>query len=263
MRRVLGAVGTLTAGILALVAAPSPSAFAANQPKISFCHRTASYSNPYVLDTTDGNSIIKAGHGDHTGPIYPNLGTDGKWGDIIPPFDYDGGHFNGLNWPEGQAIVEGGCDVDITEPPETTTTTAPPGSTTTSIVAPPESSTTSSSTTSTTHPGSPPTTSPIEPPLPPVENGQIPPSEAVVVDPGGKVVDLGPLNEQERQGVAQEIASSTPSTTTTSPPSTIPGATTPKTGEPFRLEEIVAGVLVALGLTGLLALRIKRRVQSP
>jgi hypothetical protein len=89
-------------------------AFAAQQEKVSFCHRTDSESNPYVAQSDDGNSIISHGHGDHTGPIFPKEGPDGKWGDIIPRFDYDGGHFPGLNWTvEGEEILNAGCDVDL------------------------------------------------------------------------------------------------------------------------------------------------------
>ena len=53
-------------------------------------HRTAATDNPYGPNaiTVDGNSITgPAGHAEHTGPIFPATGPDGKWGDIIPAFD--------------------------------------------------------------------------------------------------------------------------------------------------------------------------------
>ena len=52
-----------------------------------------------------------------------------NWGDIIPPFTYTndrGGSsvYEGMNWStDGQAVWNGGCEVDLTEPPEETTTT--------------------------------------------------------------------------------------------------------------------------------------------
>ncbi len=100
---------------------------AAQQPaaeKVSYCHRTASVVNPYNLKTTAVDSIVKQGHGSHTGPVFPEEGPDGKWGDIIPPFDYDNGnkHFPGLNWPAGSAVLEAGCAVHETiEPPPVVT----------------------------------------------------------------------------------------------------------------------------------------------
>ena len=109
--------------------------------KIAFCHRTGSTSNPYVLLDTSPNAIIREGHQDHTGPIFPAVGPDGKWGDIIPPFTFDSGSFfPGLNWPAGAAILANGCQVpgggttttsSTTAPGETTTTQ--PGETTTTL----------------------------------------------------------------------------------------------------------------------------------
>jgi hypothetical protein len=123
---------------------PVQSAQAAPEPKIPYCHRTSAVTNPYVAHTSDANSIIKAGHGDHTGPVFPETGPDGRWGDIIPPFDYSGGHYNGLNWnPAGETVLAGGCAVYVEPPPPTTTTT------TTTTTAPPV---TESSTTATTAP---------------------------------------------------------------------------------------------------------------
>ena len=79
--------------------------------KVTICHRTASETNPYVKITVDADSVDgdlgnDNGQGDHylehTGPVFPAVGADGKWGDIIPPI---AGVHNGLNWTaEGQAI---------------------------------------------------------------------------------------------------------------------------------------------------------------
>src|SRR3954469_22350328 len=92
----IGAVTTVAVSLFCVV-----SAARAAGEQVTFCHRTASVTNPYNRITTDADSILKQGHGDHTGPIFPNEGPDGKWGDIIPPFNYSGGQYPGLNWPEG------------------------------------------------------------------------------------------------------------------------------------------------------------------
>lgn len=86
-------------GVTPATASPS----AAVERKVTLCHRTASFSNPYVEITVDQNSVLSQGHGSHTGGVYPAAG----WGDIIPPFD----GYAGLNWtPEGQTILASGCD---------------------------------------------------------------------------------------------------------------------------------------------------------
>ncbi len=45
------------------------------------------------------------------------------------------------------------------------------------------------------------------------------------------------------------------------PVAAVPSATTPVTGKPFALEELVAAVLVSVGMFGLVLLRMKRRVR--
>jgi len=108
------------------------------------CHRTASHTNPYVQITVDqsaifNNGIVPNGHGTHTGPVFPSVGPDGKWGDIIPAFDgYPGQNLTA----QGLAILNNGCKV-----PGPPTTTTPPTSPPTS---PP---TTSPSAPTTTRPG--------------------------------------------------------------------------------------------------------------
>lgn len=89
----------------------------ANGPsKIQFCHRTASETNPYVYLDTSIQAFFNSGHISHTGPIFPAVGPDNKWGDIYPPNQYDE---DGQNWTtEGQAIFNNDCAVGD-NPPDT------------------------------------------------------------------------------------------------------------------------------------------------
>jgi len=112
----------LGAAVAALASvAVVPNALAdQREHKVTICHATASHTNPYVQITVDYHSITHAGHGGHEGPVFDPSAT-GKWGDIIPPFDFGpGAQFDGLNWSdEGQAVLANGCSVA----PGTTTTT--------------------------------------------------------------------------------------------------------------------------------------------
>ncbi len=81
--------------------------------------------------TAAADLIVQQGHGSHTGPVFPAVGADGRWGDVIPPFDYDNGqqHFPGLNWPAGSAVLDAGCAVHET-------VNLPPVAPTTSVTKP-------------------------------------------------------------------------------------------------------------------------------
>jgi uncharacterized protein DUF11/prealbumin domain-containing protein len=93
-------------------------AVSAPPTKVDICHRSASESNPYQSqDPAIGNNgDLDGGHFEHTGPVFPAKGPDGKWGDIIPPYEYvdsDGKTqtFPGYNWPPaGQAIWQNDCN---------------------------------------------------------------------------------------------------------------------------------------------------------
>jgi hypothetical protein len=132
-----GAVMVLSAG--GATAAPQAPAHAPLGQHQVICHRTNSNTNPYVVINPDINSIVikKSGHDSHNGPVWdPTLKDQHiKWGDIIPPFDWDDGeHYDGKNWTaEGIAIWENGCQIPgapSTTPVETTPVETTPVETT-------------------------------------------------------------------------------------------------------------------------------------
>lgn len=100
--------------------------------KVTICHATSSYSNPYTTPEVNTSSVDEAnnrylnGHGDHTGPVFVVDGPSG-WGDIIPPFESPKGTvFPGQNWTEaGQAIYRNGCQAVVPTPTPTPTTPTP------------------------------------------------------------------------------------------------------------------------------------------
>lgn len=103
----------------------------AEQRRVTICHRTASNTNPYVVISPSKMSIVKdAGHDSHEGPVYPDTGLDGKWGDIIPPFSYYASEQDrrsgaeplqypgSANWTSGGAdAYAAGCEFSEPEPP--------------------------------------------------------------------------------------------------------------------------------------------------
>ena len=167
----LGARRTGIVGVIALMAAASLGVFAhvagATKPpdhKITICHATDSYTNPYVVITVDVASVHFAGHEGHDGPIFfPEIPKHTKWGDIIPPTSNDGTRaVTPKNWTaEGQAILENGCQapgVATTTTSSSTTTTIPSGTSTTqgptsTTTVAPTTTTTVGATTTTTAPG--------------------------------------------------------------------------------------------------------------
>ena len=117
--------------VAAMTVMSAGMAFAA-QDKITICHATSSQSNPYVAQDPAKNGDV-SGHADHTGPVWPAA----DWGDIIPPFTFDGGSFPGLNWTaEGQALYENDCQTPGESPDPTPVVTQSPTDTVTSGAAP-------------------------------------------------------------------------------------------------------------------------------
>src|SRR4051794_17211742 len=94
-------------------------ASAAPATKYTICHATNSESNPYVQITVNESAVDGFGKNDHThhtGQIWAagDKAAGVVWGDIIPPTP---GAPGGLNWEEGEAILDDGCDVGQ-PPPE-------------------------------------------------------------------------------------------------------------------------------------------------
>jgi hypothetical protein len=138
MRRRLGIVAVIGATLAALAAGGIGvlSASAQQKETVDICHRTDAPNNPYITNHPAKSGDVD-GHADHTGPIVTTeaeaqaIKDAGQmWGDIIPPFDFDGQHFPGLNaTPEGLAILANDCKL-VTPTPATTAappeTAAPP-----------------------------------------------------------------------------------------------------------------------------------------
>lgn len=147
--------GTIALGALFVLTGIAPAVAHATQPnpehKVTLCHRTDAYSNPYVRINVDVASVLHEGHDSHNGPVfYSSIPKHTKWGDIIPPFDYGPNEqYAGQNWtPQGISVFDDGCNMPH---PTTTTTTCPPKTTTTTTTTLPTTTTTTTqaSTTST------------------------------------------------------------------------------------------------------------------
>jgi hypothetical protein len=81
---------------------------------VDICHATGSHENPYVPQSPDATADA-GGHDGHNGPIW-YFGIVGGWGDIIPPFEYDGGSYPGKNYTaEGEAILANNCNIPVDE----------------------------------------------------------------------------------------------------------------------------------------------------
>lgn len=116
----LGVVGLTAAALLA----PSSTALAAAPDTVIICHSTGAHTNPYVVHTPAKSGDV-SGHADHTGPVWFD-GITVEWGDIIPPFDYPGGSYPGLNWTtEGQAFYNNDCNIPAVATPTPTLAPTP------------------------------------------------------------------------------------------------------------------------------------------
>jgi hypothetical protein len=107
-----------------------------NTFKLTLCHRTNAPTNPYRMITVSvdasNGAIVGPDHTGHPGPVfdfsadpadpdypYTTPRSGDQWGDIIPPYSYDGGSFPGMNWEDGAAIHEAGCQGPEEQPDPT------------------------------------------------------------------------------------------------------------------------------------------------
>lgn len=106
MRKLLLALAMIAASVV--FATP---AHAQEVDEVTICHARSAENNPYGPQaiTVSVSSIITGpnGHDTHDGPVFP----EDDWGDIIPPFQHEGGFYPGKNWPEGQAILDNDCQI--------------------------------------------------------------------------------------------------------------------------------------------------------
>jgi hypothetical protein len=103
----------------------SVTAQSGNSDNVTLCHRTNSDTNPYVVITVDPAGAYNGHYLEHQGPIWdPTLKDQHiEWGDIIPPFEFNGATYS-LNWPDGEAIFDAGCEIVATATPTETATEA-------------------------------------------------------------------------------------------------------------------------------------------
>jgi hypothetical protein len=116
---------------------------------VTICHRTGSRHNPYVVISPSTAGVYHGHYSQHNEQaVFPNTASDGKWGDIIPPFQYRGVTYS-LNWnADGQTIWSNGC-----RPVTSGGTTSTSGSTTVTSTGATTTVTTPGSTVTVTTPG--------------------------------------------------------------------------------------------------------------
>ena len=91
--------------------------------KVTICHRTNSNKHPYVEISVGAKGALKGHARHHAAKVVwgPKLKADHeRWGDIIPAFDVNGTHYDGLNLDtkggpsgdtSGQSILDAHCKV--------------------------------------------------------------------------------------------------------------------------------------------------------
>jgi uncharacterized repeat protein (TIGR01451 family) len=126
IRRLSAVLGALA---LTFSAASTVLATAPVGHTVTICHANSDEKSPYVVETPDisqaGYNGDTSGHASHGGDgvWYPGAkGDHFNWGDIIPPYDYQPDaespvfHYNGLNWPDGEAIWKNDCVAPAHDP---------------------------------------------------------------------------------------------------------------------------------------------------
>lgn len=223
---IVGGLSVMTVGAVAPAAA---FATANNNDNIDFCHSTGADNNPYVTIKTDPDSIISQGHTGHVGPLWTPGAT--TWGDIIPPFDYTGGHYNGLNWPAGQVYLANNCNIPKPTPSPTVSPTVSPTASPTPSVTP--SATVSPTVSPTASPTVSPTAS-VTPSVTPTQTVSPTPS----VTPSATV---SPSESPSESPSASPSASETPVVVpTTEPPAPVPSLVAEPTALPHTGADVSA-----------------------
>jgi len=145
----LVAAALLASGLYA-AAAVAGNRGSAESGHVTICHRTGSHQNPYVVISPSVAGVYHGHYSQHNEhAVFPTTASDGKWGDIIPPFQYKGVTYS-LNWnAEGQAVWSNGCRAAT----GSGTTTAAGGSTTVIVPGATTTVTTPGATTTVTTPG--------------------------------------------------------------------------------------------------------------
>jgi hypothetical protein len=136
-RIALGARLAIVAGaILALAGSSLGTAQAQEAPgenTVTLCHRTNNVDGPYQSITVSFNggdgTLQGPDHTGHGGPAfdfaadpdvaYPTPRNGDQWGDIIPPYEWDGGSYPGMNWDAAGEAVYAGPDGVAEDDPQT------------------------------------------------------------------------------------------------------------------------------------------------
>lgn len=205
-----------------------PPAEATNDDNVTICHRTASTSNPYVKETVDDDAVNGFGSSDHQhhdGPVFPATGSDGKWGDIIPPFDVSGNSHGGgsQNWTAaGQVLWNNNCNIPATPTPTfTPTATATSTSTATATATPTETATNTATPTNTPEPTSTETaTSTATPTEEPTETST--PTDTATATATATATDTPERKDPTRTPSPDPTQTETPTTTTPVAPTVAP-----------------------------------------
>src|SRR5215472_8571306 len=250
----------LLIGMTTANASLSSRAVAQPTDNVTLCHRTASHSNPYVVITVDPAGAYNGHYLEHTGPIFPATGSDGKWGDIIPPFMFQGQTYS-RNWDaEGMAIFENGCKIPApTTSPVTTPST--PESTPTTPVTTPTTPTTpvTTPTTPVTTPTTPVTTptTPVTTPTTPTTPVTTPSTPKTTPTTPATTVTTSPPAPSSSAGTTPPVTAGS----STSPFVPGPGATgdtPPSSGFPLK-QVLIGSGLGLLAIASILFLRPLRQ----
>lgn len=217
---------------------------------VTICHSTGSDSNPYVTNNPSADGDV-SGHDDHDGPIWFD-GIQVEWGDIIPPFDYDGGSYPGKNWTaEGQAIYNNDCNMPNPTATPTPTPTLTPTPTDTPSPTPTDEPTPTPTDEPTPTPTDEPTPTPTEEPTPtPTEEPSPTPTEEPTPTPTEEPSPTPTETQEEPTPTPTESPTPTSTPTPTTTGTTSGTSTSSDPGGPAPQGQVLgASTLAATGKT--------------